>query len=57
MARFVGLDVSQKLTSVWSTMPVAGCGGGNVIQSRNQLIGVCGGMRGMMQASGLKLAR
>ena len=38
-------------------MPVAGSGAANVIQSRNRLSGLSGGMRGMMQASGLKLAR
>jgi hypothetical protein len=36
---------------------VAGFGAVSVTQSRNRLSGLCGGMRGMMQASGLKLAR
>ena len=58
MARFVGLDVSQKLTSI-CVVDDAGrrLWRGQCHQSRNRLSGLCGGMRGMMQASGLKLAR
>jgi hypothetical protein len=39
------------------TMPVVGSGAASVNLSRSQLSGLCGGMRGMMRALELKLAR
>jgi len=57
MARYVGLDVSQKLTSICVPDDSAGFGVASVSQSRNQLTGLCGGMRGMTRALGLKVAR
>jgi hypothetical protein len=58
MARFVGWDVSQKLTSI-CVVDDAGrrLWRGSVILSRSQLSGLCGAMRGMMRALELKLAR
>ena len=58
MAQFVGLDVSQKLTSICVVDDTGRrFGVASVTPSRNRLSGLCGGMPEMMRALGLKPAR